>query len=1046
MSGGKWWQDLPKLSALDVALEAEGVAGSLADVARSIYAQESGSGKNTSTSTAGARGGMQILPGTFREVAGKGWDIDDPIDNARAGVRYIRKMSDKAGGDPALTAVGYYGGPGAIEKARRGEAVSDPRNPKAPTTLDYAAQVVGRMQKAAPKGQEQATSAKTDGEWWAAMPEVKSAAVGPGAEALPAPATDTEPQRQQAVPEPRGLGAKLARQVGLTARAGVTGLASLPALLSDAVTGPINAGLDRVRGEGNGFRFKKAGASLSDALTMAGLPQPESATERVVQDVAGAMAGAGGMVGAGKALAGAGSALAQGVGKTLAAGPGMQVASAATGSAASGAVRENGGGAGAQMAAGLAGALVPSVGPALAGAAVRGALRGGEAGRQSTAERVAMFRGAGTEPTVGQATGGRVARATESLFGKVPGGAGVIHEYATKQADDMARAVQTLSDDLAPGASAATAGEAIQRGVQAFKGGMKAVQSRLYRTLDQHIPADTRIGVDSTSRALAEMTDGVPGAQSLSKMFENSKVSGIEKALLQDLDDAAQAAGAGAGLPYEAVKKLRTMVGSELADGRLVNDVPRAQWARLYGALSDDLGVAARNAGPDAQAAWQWANTFTKTQLERLEQLSGIVGRDSPEKIFQAAIAGTAEGNTIAQRVISALPKQERREVAAAVLQRLGRATPGQQNAMGDAFSAETFLTNLAKMSPEARGTLFGRTDLEGVIDRLGQFAGVAEVRREGGRVFANPSGTAPAAAQIGLGSGIAGGVVAAAAGQPLPLLGALAVPVAANAGAKLMTSQGLVNMAATPAALAPGAQAAMVGAAARIDPDAQAAAQWWEEMPMAQDAEPRQDAVAPSPAPALPNPASALSADPPSAPALDALPPMDTSEDLSGNLERLADAQSVDEAIRAVHVPSPEQKAQARRVKEEEQARIDAQQRQQAAQAEQDARRQATVAAVQDAAQATEQAKAQAVMAIMGNKRLSMTRRRELAQSVMDGTTDPAAAYGATREGKEQARLQRVADENRRLAELRERARQRRLEAERDKLEAQRPQHLLSL
>ena len=1043
MSGGKWWQDLPKLSALDVALEAEGVAGSLADVARSIYAQESGSGKNTSTSNAGARGGMQILPGTFREVAGKGWDIDDPIDNARAGVRYIRKMSDKAGGDPALTAVGYYGGPGAIEKARRGEAVSDPRNPKAPTTLDYAAQVVGRMQKAAPKGQEQATSAKTDGEWWAAMPEVKSAAVGPGAEALPAPATDTEPQRQQAVPEPRGLGAKLARQVGLTARAGVTGLASLPALLSDAVTGPINAGLDRVRGEGNGFRFKKAGASLDDALSMAGLPKPDNATERVVQDAAGAMAGAGGLVGAGKALAGAGSSLAQGMGRTLAAGPGLQVASAATGSAASGAVRENGGGAGAQMAAGLAGALVPSVGPALAGAAVRGALRGGEAGRQSTAERVAMFRGAGTEPTVGQATGGRVARATESLFGKVPGGAGVIHEYATKQADDMARAVQTLSDDLAPGASAATAGEAIQRGVQAFKGGMKAVQSRLYRTLDQHIPADTRIGVDSTSRALAEMTDGVPGAQSLSKMFENSKVSGIEKALLQDLDDAAQA-GAGAGLPYEAIKKLRTLVGNELADGRLLNDVPRAQWARLYGALSDDLGEAARAAGPDAQAAWQWANTFTKTQMERLEQLSGIVGRDSPEKIFQATIAGTAEGNTVAQRVISALPKQERREVAAAVLQRLGRATPGQQNAMGDAFSAETFLTNLAKMSPEARGTLFGRTDVDGVLDRLGQFAGVAEVRREGGRVFANPSGTAPAAAQIGLGSGIAGGVVAAAAGQPLPLLGALAVPAAANAGAKLMTSQGLVNMAATPATLAPGAQAAMVGAAARIDPEAEPQPQWWDEMPMAQDAEPRQGA--PVESDSTPAPAAVPALAPAPAPALDALPPMDTSEDLSGNLERLADAQSVDEAIRAVHVPSPEQRAQARQQKEDDHSRLVAQQRQQAEQAEQDARRQATVAAVQDAAQATEQAKAQAVMAIMGNKRLSMTRRRELAQSVMDGTTDPAAAYGATREGKEQARLQRVADENRRLAEMRERARQRRLEAERDKLEAQRPQHLLSL
>ena len=102
MSGGKWWLDAPEVSPLDVALQAEGVSGKLAELARSIYAQESSSGKNTATSNAGARGGMQILPGTFREVAEKGWNIDNPVDNARAGVRYLLKMAERAGGDPAL--------------------------------------------------------------------------------------------------------------------------------------------------------------------------------------------------------------------------------------------------------------------------------------------------------------------------------------------------------------------------------------------------------------------------------------------------------------------------------------------------------------------------------------------------------------------------------------------------------------------------------------------------------------------------------------------------------------------------------------------------------------------------------------------------------------------------------------------------------------------------------------------------------------------------------------------------------------------------------
>lgn len=127
------------------ALAAEGITGQLADVARSIYKQESSSGKNTKTSNAGAVGGMQILPGTFASVADKGWDINDPFLNARAGIRYLKQLDKQAGGDPVLTAAGYYGGPGGLEKARRGIAVSDPRNPKAPNTLQYGQQVAARL-------------------------------------------------------------------------------------------------------------------------------------------------------------------------------------------------------------------------------------------------------------------------------------------------------------------------------------------------------------------------------------------------------------------------------------------------------------------------------------------------------------------------------------------------------------------------------------------------------------------------------------------------------------------------------------------------------------------------------------------------------------------------------------------------------------------------------------------------------------------------------------------------------------------------------------
>jgi hypothetical protein len=99
---------------------------------------------------------MQVLPSTFKAYNPKG-NIDDPYDNSVGGLRYIKDLFNKTN-DPGLTAVGYYGGPKAIEKAKAGIAVSDPRNPNAPNTLQYRDQVMGRTKPAdaagkAPAGQ-----------------------------------------------------------------------------------------------------------------------------------------------------------------------------------------------------------------------------------------------------------------------------------------------------------------------------------------------------------------------------------------------------------------------------------------------------------------------------------------------------------------------------------------------------------------------------------------------------------------------------------------------------------------------------------------------------------------------------------------------------------------------------------------------------------------------------------------------------------------------------------------------------------------------------
>lgn len=158
-----WWDSMPQATPLDIALTQEGVDPQLANLARSVYQQESSGGRNTVTSNAGAVGGMQIIPATFQSVADEGWDINDPVQNARAGVRYLGQMYERGGNDPRMAAIGYYGGPGAIDAARRGQARSDPRNPNAPDTFQYADQVTGRLRvSTAPNGDSV--------QWWESMP------------------------------------------------------------------------------------------------------------------------------------------------------------------------------------------------------------------------------------------------------------------------------------------------------------------------------------------------------------------------------------------------------------------------------------------------------------------------------------------------------------------------------------------------------------------------------------------------------------------------------------------------------------------------------------------------------------------------------------------------------------------------------------------------------------------------------------------------------------------------------------------------------------
>ncbi|MGN8004378.1 hypothetical protein ACTJKQ_14440 [Acidovorax sp. 22279] len=645
----------------------------------------------------------------------------------------------------------------------------------------------------------------------------------------PAPTKSAAPEAAPASGgQQRSLSDSAARGFGIGVRGVVQGLTDLPATLTDnLVAKPINAGLNAVMGEGNGPRLKMLGDSTNDLLTKAGLPVAETASERVVQDINRGGASAVGGIATGAGLSNAAGALTQAVGKTMAAAPLTQVASGAAGQGAAAVTRESGGGEGAQLVANVAGSLAPSVIPFATQTAVRGALRGGEAGRQRVADNIATFEAAsGTVPTMGQATQSRTLQAAETGLSNVIGGSGIMARRGEAQAKALEDSVQSLSQQLAPNATGWGAGEAITKGVNAFKDSVKTTQKELYGKLDNFIPPTTPVSVNRTQEALKALNEGIDGAPNLSQFFRNAKIGNIERAMLKDVEGATLAniapgmsstgvAPTAGQLPYQAIQKLRTLVGQEISENSLTSDVPRSKWRALYAALSDDLGTAAEQAGPQAQQAWSRANQYTKASIQRLDQLETIVNREAPERVFKAATSGLSDGGTQINRLMKSMPEENRREVAAAVLQRLGRAKNSAQNEMGDAFSSETFLTNLAAMSLPARRALFSNSGFPGLEEKVMTMGRMAANRREGAQVFSNPSGTAR---QIGLGAWASTLIGGLASGNPVVIAGALAAPATANVLARKMTSEQAVRNLAEKAVLNPAAGGAGVAALARED------------------------------------------------------------------------------------------------------------------------------------------------------------------------------------------------------------------------------------
>lgn len=542
--------------------------------------------------------------------------------------------------------------------------------------------------------------------------------------------------------------------------------------------------------------FRDNAVRLADVL---GLPQAQTSGDRVLGDVGEALTGTGLTLGAGAALnagravvptlstaAPAPTALptvAQRTGEFLTAQPLLQAISTVGSSGAAGVARESGAGPGGQLAAALAGGLAPAALLQGGAASVRGAVRGRSG--QGMRDTIGDFEALGTTPSVGQASGNNNLQGVENLLAGAPTSSGVMRRFAEGQGDDIARNLGARSRALTADPTRQNAGAAIEKGVAAFKGDVTARRRALYDAVDQLVPSDTPVRLDRTNAELARLTAVDPGAPASAASMIPDEVTQLARNIVSDLGDG------GAALPYQTFKDLRSNLGNGLFDFTLTPDRATSQLRGVYRAMGDDIEAAVQAQGGKAPDALARANAYFKFTQEQLKQLERVVNKaGGPEKVYNAVMAGAGEGGTTLKRVMEALPDDGKKSLTAAVLNRMGRPTPGQAGLPAEQFSPGTFMTNWSKLSDEARRELFGHYG-PGFAKDMDQIARVADNIKSGSQVFANPSGTGNRAAAYTYGAALVASLMDVTGTTTAQLIGA---GLGANGGARLLTNPRFVK------------------------------------------------------------------------------------------------------------------------------------------------------------------------------------------------------------------------------------------------------------
>lgn len=459
-------------------------------------------------------------------------------------------------------------------------------------------------------------------------------------------------------------------------------------------------------------------------------------------------------------------------------------------------------------------AIVNATGQKLGEIAEQGIRSGVSAGGRlvgKTSEEIRdAFQRLGADPLAGAVSGSRTIQGIEQALAKLPLSADVIGRKYSNTISQMDDFVKRIASRITRKEGTEQVGRTIQNGVESFKTRFQVQAGDLYDQLWKKLPENERVPIDNFRSALD---------RSIGQFADDPAFQGLlDSPSIRKLAEAAEGSDS---VTVRTLKALRTKIGRELDDKAILSDSTNAELRQLYGALSEDIRLAAE--GAEALSEFNRANNYWAAGRARLDDvLRPIVQSGAADKIYNKVFGpeGQALRTTTStiRSLVRSIPKEDSQVMAAEFVRRMGQSAPSQAGfERAVAFSPARFLTQYNKMPDGAKNAVFNTVPgLRASIDDLAKVSAAIKDTH----AMTNSSGTA---GQLMFMSLLTGGIGGAYGGTEGAATGVAAV-MSPYAAAKLMASPRFVNWLADAGRVAVnpnsiGAHLARLGTIAEIEP-----------------------------------------------------------------------------------------------------------------------------------------------------------------------------------------------------------------------------------